>query len=206
MANVAAIQAITEATIRALKEAPRPPLWPEVKVVALRGQDFATPPSELPADAMGVSLYLWRIGLNAAMRNRRNPPAPDGTRRKPPIVVDLMYLLSGWGKTALDQHLVIGWAIRAIADLGTLPRGLLNAETAGTKDEVFASGESIELVWEPLPVEFASPLSDLLKHAWPPTVVVAARGVAIDSLQFEAHDSIPVQRRALAAELEGVLK
>src|SRR5262245_664509 len=98
MASAAAIQAITEATIRALKDAPRPASWPEIKVVALRGQDFASPPAELPPEAMGVSLYLWRVGLNAAMRNRRTPPAPDGTRRKPPITVDLMYLLSGWGK------------------------------------------------------------------------------------------------------------
>ena len=196
MATVAAIQAVTEATVRALKDAPRPATWPEVKVLALRGQDFATPPAELPPDAMGVSLYLWRVGLNAPMRNRRNPAAPDGSRRKPPVVVDLLYLLSAWGKSALDQHLMMGWALRAIADVGSLPRGLLNAGATG---EVFAPGEAVELAWEPLPVEFAGPLSDLLKHNWPPSVVLAARGVAIDSALFEGPDGPPVQRRGIAA-------
>ncbi len=196
MATVAAIHAITEATIRALKDAPRPASWPEVKVLALRGQDFATPPNDLPPDAMGVSLYLWRVGLNAPMRNRRNPAAPDGSRRKPPVVVDLMYLLSAWGKGGLDQQLVMGWALRAVADVGTLPRGLLNA---GVMGEVFAPGEAVELAWEPLPVEFAGPLSDLLKPNWPPTVVLAARGVAIDSAVVEAPDGPPVQRRGVAA-------
>ena len=196
MATVAAIHAITEATIRALKDAPRPAAWPEVKVLALRGQDFATPPADLSPDAMGVSLYLWRVGQNSPMRNRRNPAAPDGSRRKPPVVVDLLYLLSAWGKGGLDQHLVMGWALRAVADVGTLPRALLNA---GTMGEVFAPGEAVDLAWEPLPAEFAGPLSDLLKHNWPPSVVLAARGVAIDSALFEVPDGPPVQRRGIAA-------
>ena len=196
MATVAAIHAITEATIRALKDAPRPSTWPEVKVLALRGQDFATAPTELPPDAMGVTLFLWRVGLNAPMRNRRNPAAPDGSRRKPPVVVDLMYLMSAWGKGGLDQQLVMGWALRAVADLGALPRGLLNA---GTMGEVFAPGEAVELAWEPLPVDLAGPLSDLLKPTWPPTVVLTARGVAIDSSVFEAPDGPAVQRRGVAA-------
>ncbi len=197
MATTAAIQAITEAMIRALKDAPRPTTWPEVKVLAFRGQDFASPPAELPAEAMGVSIYLWRVGLNAPMRNRRYPVAPDGTRLKPPVVVDLMYLLSTWGKIALDQHLLMGWALRAIADVGPLPSGLLNS---GTTSNVFAPGDAVELAWEPLPVEFAGPLSDLLKHNWPPSVVLTARGVAIDSLNNETPDGPPVQRRGIATQ------
>jgi hypothetical protein len=196
MASVAAIQAVTEATVRALKDAPRPAGWPEVKVFAIRGQDFAMPPAELPSDAMGVSLYLWRVGQNAAMRNRRHPPAPDGSRRRPAVAVDLLYLLSAWGKAALDQHLVMGWALRAVADVGPLPRGLLNA---GRMGEVFDAGEAVELVWEPLPTDSAGPLSDLLKPNWPPTVVLAARGVAIESTLFETPDGTAVQTRSLGA-------
>ena len=64
---------------------------------------------------------------------------------------------------------------------------------------MFAPGEAVELAWEPLPVEFAGPLSDLLKHNWPPSVVLAARGVAIDSALFEVPDGPPVQRRGIAA-------
>ena len=206
MANAMAVQAITEATIRALKELPRPAAWPEVKFVALRGQDYASPPIDLPADAMGVSLYLWRVGLNAAMRNRRHPPDPDGTRRKPPIAIDLLYLLSTWGKGALDQQLVLGWALRAIADVGSLSRGLLNA---GTMGEVFGPGEAVELAWEPVPTDYASSISDLLKPNWPPTVVLAARGVLIDSTVFELPDGPAIQARGLSgqslvAEREGV--
>jgi hypothetical protein len=199
MATMLAIQAVTRAALRALKESPRPAAWPEPKFVALRGQDFATPPPELPADALGVSLYLWRVSLNAAMRNRRHPSAPDGTRRKPPVVVDLMYLLSGWGKTALDQQMVLGWALRALADVGTLPRGLLNDGAATPEEEVFAPGESAELSWEPIPSEFAAPVSDLLKGTWPPTVVVAVRGVVLDSALADAPEYGPVQIRALDA-------
>lgn len=195
MATAAAIQAITEATLRALKDARRAD-WPEVKLAAIRGQDFATPPAELPPSALGVSLYLWRVVPNAALRNWRNPPAPDGSRRKPPVVVDLMYLLSAWGPDAVHQHLVMGWALRAIADTGTLAVGLLNSGTMGT---VFAAGETVELTWEPLPVEFAGPLSDLLKHNWPPTVVLTARGIAIESTITEQPDGPPAQIRGLAA-------
>jgi hypothetical protein len=194
VANPAAIQAVTEAALRALKDAPRPTGWPTVNVVAIRGQDYAAPPPELPPDALGVSLYLWRIDLNAAMRNRRYPAAPDGSRRKPAVAVDLLYLLSTWGKAALDQHLVMGWALRSVADLGTLPRGLLNA---GLMGEVFAPGEAVDLDWAPLPLDFASPLADVLKHTWPPTVVLAARAVAIDSVLFESPDGPAVQARGL---------
>ena len=200
MATVAAIHAITEATIRALKDAPRPATWPEVKVLALRGQDFATAPNELPPDAMGVTLYLWRVGLNAPMRNRRNPAAPDGSRRKPPVVVGPITRL--FPAPAALREAQVGMpvarirALRAVADLGALPRGLLNA---GTMGEVFAPGEAVELAWEPLPVDLAGPLSDLLKPNWPPTVVLAARGVAIDSSVVEAPDGPAVQRRGVAA-------
>jgi hypothetical protein len=182
--------------VRALKDAPRPAGWPEVKVAAIRGQDFASPPTELPPDSMGVSLYLWRVGANAALRNRRPPPEPDGKRRKQPVTVDLLYLLSAWGKGALDQHLVMGWALRAVADVGSLPRGLLNA---GRMGDVFAAGEAVELVWEPLPTDLASPLSDLLKPNWPPTIVLVARGVAIESTLFEAPDGPAVQARGIGA-------
>jgi len=200
MATTAAIQAITEATVRVLKEAPRPTSWTKFQVAPIRGQDYQTPPAELPADGLGVSIYLWRVGPNAAMRNRRQPPAADGTRFRPPVALDLLYLMSAWGKTAVDQHAVLGWAIRSLMDVGTLPRGLLNSGTAVPAGEVFGPGETAELTWETLPTEFAGPLSDLLKPNWPPTVVVVARGVLIDSTVQETPDGPPVQARSMVPQ------
>lgn len=194
MASAAAILAVTEAAARALKDAPPPRGVAEIKVAAVRGQDFAAP-ADLSPDAPGVSLYLWRVGPNAALRNRRPPAGPDGSRKKTPVAVDLLYLLSAWGKVA-DQPLVLGWALRALADVGTLTRGLLNA---GTMGEVFGPGEAVELSWELVPNEVAGPVSDLLRPNWPPTVVVAARGVLIESDRLDPPDGPPVQARGVAA-------
>jgi hypothetical protein len=91
----------------------------------------------------------------------------------------------------------MGWALRVVADVVTLPRGLLNAGLMGA---VFASGEAVDLDWSPLPLDFASPLSDVLKHTWPPTVVLAARAVTIESLLFESPDGPAVQARGLGTE------
>jgi hypothetical protein len=197
MATAAAIQAITEATLRALKDAARPVGWPEPKLVALRGSEFESRPAELPPSALGVSLYLWRVVPNAAMRNRRTAAAVDGTRLRPPVALDAMYLLSAWGPTAGEQQAVLGWALRALMDVGTLPRGLLNAGTGVPVGAVFGPGEEVELTWEALPTEFAGPLSDLLKPNWPPTVVLAARGVLIESTVPEPADGPLVRARAL---------
>ncbi|MBY0458651.1 MAG: DUF4255 domain-containing protein, partial [Gemmataceae bacterium] len=195
MSTVRAIQAVTEALVRALRDA-RTADWPDAKVAALRGQDFANPPADLPANALGASVFLWRVGLNAAMRNYRRPPTPPTPRRRSPTAVDLLYLLSGWGPTAGDQHLMLAWALRALLDVGTLAPGLLNAGAAGA---AFAPDEAVELAWEPTPVEFISQHSDLLKPNWPPTVVLVARGVVIESLLPEAPDGPPVQARAVGA-------
>ena len=103
--------------------------------------------------AEGVSVYLYRATVSGLQRNRRLPPGPDGTRRKPPLPIDLHYLLTAWSSTSVQiQHRLLGWSMRVLADYPILSAALLNHYSPG-EDDTFADGETLELSYNPLSLE-----------------------------------------------------
>lgn len=125
----------------------------------------------------GIALFLYRISAGSR-RNMPPRPGPRGEVFRPPIPLDLHYLLTAWAKTAGKQQLLLGWAIRALADTPILPPALLNDYA---NSDVFHEDESVELVFDPLNLQDLTGLWDIFKPNLQSCATYAARSVSIDS-------------------------
>jgi hypothetical protein len=145
----------------------------------------------------GFSLMLYRVGINANLRNL--PPRRDenGRRVRPSLPLDLHYLLTPWAIKADTQQQMLGWAMRFLEDRPVLPAGIVNSYVAGA----FRDEEAIEFVCDPLPVTDFFNLWEKLKPGMQTSVTYVARMVLLDSL-LEMGDYREVQTRVLLADTE----
>lgn len=148
--------------------------------------NFGTPMEE------GVSLHLYRIAVNGTIRNRPPITGPDGRRYRPPIPLDLHYVLSAWARSAVKQQRLLGWTIRMFEDVPILPTGLLN--NYGPEPEIFQPGETVEIIFESLNLQDLNNLWSATKTTPPLSVGYVARMVGISS-GWALTESAEVQTR-----------
>ncbi len=127
----------------------------------------------------GVSLYLYRVAPNTTRRNLPPTVGPDGRRFRPPIPLDLFYVVSAWAQTAVKQQRLLGWTIRTFEDVPILPTGLLN--NYGPEPEIFRAGETVELTLESLSLTDWNNLWSTTKASPPLSVGYVARMIYIES-------------------------
>jgi hypothetical protein len=142
----------------------------------------------------GISLYLYRIAVNGSRRNLPPSVGPDGIRYRPPIPLDLYYMLTAWAKTAARQQRLLGWALRVLEDVPVLPSGLLNHY--GPEPEIFTPHETVELIFEPLALQDMSNMWHATKVNPQLSVTYVARMIRIDST-LKLTEGAHVQTRAL---------
>src|SRR5215212_5421724 len=109
MAGFSAIRATSEA-IRTLLDERRPRELSDLSAVAVkvvRTADFES--GAVKGLSVGVSILLHRVAVSPLRRNALPRQLPNGTRLRTPLLLDLHYLVSAWGISAEQQHLVLGW-------------------------------------------------------------------------------------------------
>jgi hypothetical protein len=144
-------------------------------------------------DKDAVSVYLHRVTVSAHRRNAPPGTTADGRRVRPPIPVDLYYLISAWGLSPLRQQQLLGFAIRTLEDTPILPSTLLND---GGFAGVFGAHETVELVWTPLSVQDEAYVWQVAQASQQPSAHYIARGVEIES-PLAYGELPPVQTREL---------
>lgn len=142
----------------------------------------------------GISLFLYRVEINSALRNLPIKTGLDGITRPPPLPLDLYYLLTVWAKDAVKQQRILGWAMRTLEDSPILSAARLNH--FGTETDVFAPNEKVEITFNSLSLQDLSNLWSAFKVSLPISVAYIARVVGIDST-ITAEDFVPVQSREL---------
>lgn len=142
----------------------------------------------------GISLYLYRLGINAARRNLPVHIKPNGQRYRAPLPLDLYFILTAWAKSAAKQQRLLGWAMRTLEDTPLLPTGFLN--DIGPEPEVFPPNEAVELIYEPLSLQDMYNIWSAMKISPQLSASYVARAVSIDSTVLITEGS-PVQTRAL---------
>jgi hypothetical protein len=187
MATYQAIAQISAAILAVLEAARPKPEFERATFKAFLASDFASPMDE------GVSLYLYRIGASSR-RNLAPRLGPNGEKYRPPLPVDLYYLLTAWAKTAEKQQRLLGFCLRELGDLPILPAALLNH--AGPEHDVFHPDECVELVFEPVSLQDLANLWEPLKPNLQASTTYVARMVAIES-DVTVSEGAPVQTRAL---------
>ena len=147
--------------------------FPDAKVELLRPADFAGGMAE------GISLLLFLVGIDGPQRHLPSPIAADGMRFRPPLPIDLHYLLSAWADDADIQQSLLAWAMRLMEDTPQLAGNLINPFMPAKP--VFRADESVELICDPLPQEAWLALFDRFAPALSASLTYVVRMVHIDS-------------------------
>jgi hypothetical protein len=172
MARHQAIAATGQAIISLLDDA-CPAEFDGASFSLYQPKDFQSPMEE------GVSLYLYRIAVNGSRRSLPPTIGPDGRKYRPPIPLDLNYLLTAWAKTAGRQQRLLAWALRTLQDSPVLPASFLN--NYAPEHDVFRTHEAVELIFDSLSLQDMNNLWGVMKTAPPLSVTYIVRLIAIES-------------------------
>ncbi len=196
MAGLHAIGTTMEAIRRLLEASYRYDLLEtrlDLSVAVYTAEDFRTPM------AAGVSLFLYRVHVNATQRMPLARRA-DGGPGRAQLPLDLHLLLTVWGKDASLQHAILGWAMRTLEDNAVLPPALLAGVRPGEPPRTQAA---VEVVPGELPNEELLRLWDGFAVPYRLSVPYIARVVRIDPLVEAPAGGPVVERRLRMAVPEG---
>jgi hypothetical protein len=137
-----------------------------------------------PADCL--SLYLYRVTVNEHLRNTpyRNDPADA----RPPLSLDLHYLLSVWTGDAMGEHRVLAWAMRQLYAHPLLDVASLSPEAGWLPSDV------VQLIPAELSTEDMMRVWDAFDHSYRLSVSYIARLVRIDAPNEEPARPVVAMR------------
>lgn len=190
MATFQGIAATGQAILGLLADACPKPDFAAARFELYQVNNFQSPMEE------GISLYLYRVAVNATLRNMPPTIGPDGKRYRPAIPLDLHYMVSAWAKTPVKQQRLLGWTIRMLEDVPILPAGLLNHY--GPETEIFRPSETVELIFDQLTLQDFNNLWTAARVNPPLSANYVARIVRIES-SIELSEAGPVQTRVFDA-------
>jgi hypothetical protein len=185
MATYHAIATTGEAILGVLRDA-RTAEFEGAQFELYQSTDFQNPMKE------GISLYLYHVSTNTTKRNLPPRIDPDGRRFRPPLPIDLHYLLVSWAASSVKQQWLLGWSMRVLEDTPILPAKVLNYY--GSAGETFRPNEAVELVCQPISLQEVVNIWDAFKPSLQVSVAYIARMIEIDS-PIEVIEGPPVQTR-----------
>jgi hypothetical protein len=198
LATYPAIAATGLAVVGLLKDAAAGTEFADLRIDLLQAGDFQAGPP-IPE---GLSLYAYRVAVNASRRNLPPSVGPDGRRYRAPLPLDLHFLLSPWAKTAVRQLRMLGWAMRELQNVPILPAGLLNHY--GPEHDTFRPAEAVELFCESPTLQDMSYILEPIKSAQPLSVTYVARMLLIESaVPLDVGEPVQTREFVYGREAEG---
>jgi hypothetical protein len=186
MAKFQAIAATGQAILGLLADSCPRPEFAGARFELYQAGNFLSPMEE------GVSLFLYRVGVNGALRNHPASVGLYGERSRPPLPLDLYYVMTAWAKTAVKQQRLLGWAMRTLEDTPILPASLLNHY--GPEADVFKPHETVEFIIETLTLQDLSNLWNAIKINPPLSIPYVARIIGIEAPMTQTEAAL-VQTR-----------
>lgn len=143
---------------------------------------------ESPADlennnSVRLSMYLYRILENPYLKNRFSVEGTGGKQRKPPLTLDLYYLLTPMLGTPREQQIVLGKTMQILYDRAIL-------QGADLSNGLSTSGEEVRLVLNPVSLEELTRVWQALEISYRLSVCYIARVVIVDSEQEQFRQPI----------------
>ena len=189
MAKYPAIAAIGMAILDQLASARPKPEFATAHFELYQSTDFESSTMD-----EGISLYLYQVTINGSLRNPAGRIDLTGRRRRPPLPLDLHFMLTAWAKTAAKQQRLLGWAMQQLEDTPILPSGLLNSNNQGPESTIFYPDETVELICDSVSLQDMVNIWENLKTKMQISVTYVARMVLIESA-LELVEARPVQAR-----------
>ncbi len=118
-----------------------------------------------------LSLLLYRIQSNEHLRQAR--PTPFSNRR-PPLALDLEYLLTVWSKAPGDEHVILTWAMRQLQLHPILDGSTLRGDAS------WKPTEKIEIIPAELTLEQMARIWDRMHSSYRLSVAYTARLVLVE--------------------------
>jgi Pvc16 N-terminal domain len=125
-------------------------------------------------NSVRFSMYLYRILENPYMKNRYPLEGTGAKQRKPPLGLDLFYLLTPLVGTPREQQIVLGKAMQILYDRPIL-------ESQDLPGSLGLSGEEIRLVLNPVSLEELTRVWQALEIPYRLSVCYIARVCLVDS-------------------------
>lgn len=190
VAHYTAIAVASRALVGLLEDAIPRDRFPNARFLLIQASDFE---GNVRPVTEGVTVYLYRVAFSTTRRTL--PPRTDrlGRRFRPPIPVDLSFLVTAWSSDAQQGQRLLGWAIRTLADTPVVPAGYLNRFVAGSED-VFGATESVELVGDQISLQDLDNIWDVARSRQQPSAAYLIRQLALDS-EVSMQEHPPVQTR-----------
>lgn len=186
MAKAQAVSAVGQTILGLLADNISRTDFPNALFELYQPSDFRSPMVE------GVSLFLYRVEINAGMRNLPNRTGLDGITRRAPLPLDLHFLLTIWARNAVTQQRILGIAMQTLFDAPILSAERLN--NFGPERDVFRPNENIEVAFNSLSLQDVSNILSAFNIKLPVSVGYIARVVGIDST-IPVEETAPVQTR-----------
>jgi hypothetical protein len=134
-----------------------------------------------------LGLYLYRVTVNEHLRNTLRPNDPSDAR--PPLSLDLHYLLTPWVDDAMGEHRVLAWAMRELYQHPVLDVATLSPEAG------WSAADMVQVIPAELSTEDLMRIWDALEPSYRLSVSYIARMVRIDVDTPDASRPVVAVRR-----------
>jgi len=193
MAGFSGIAAVGKSIERMLNQAfddREPVIGKKTRAVLIRTEDLQTALKAGVIVTNSLSIFLYRIDFNKAMRAAWS--AVGGADGRGHLAVDLHFLLTAWADNAEHEHMILGRTMQAIEYAPVLSGPLLFGPTLPYADEPeIAPTEAVQLALEEISTEALMRTFDSLPAKYRLTVPYVARVIRIDT---RARPVVPVTR------------
>ena len=145
------------------------------------GSSTLAPPVDDPTDlgAAALSIYLYRILEDPHLKNQPYVSGTGGRLRRPPLTLDLFYLITPLLKEPRDQQIVLGKVMQVLYDRATLEGPDLGGALA-------SGDERVRVIFNPVSLEEAARVWQALETTYRLSVCYMLRVALIDSTREAA--------------------
>jgi len=183
MSTPLVIAAVT-ATVKSLLESQLSEHAPTMKL-SERITVTAKPPDHvfLPRnpETPHLNLFLFNVCPNV-QRLSPSRPAPDGSRAKPPLPLDLYYLMTAYGGKEYEAEILLGYAMRILEDTPVLAPDLILRASSHLSSGLEKQVSPVELTLHTLSIAELTGLWSAFNANYRPSVAYCASGLLLDSL------------------------
>ena len=133
-------------------------------------------PKEIQADNSPalLSVYLYRVSENPFIKNQFPVPGTGSNLRKPPLTLDLNYMITPLLKEPEDRQIVLGKVMKVLYDKAVL-------EGADLVAPFSEDGEAVRLTLNPVPLEEITKVWQAMELDYKLSVCYIARVTMIES-------------------------
>jgi len=140
-----------------------------------------------------VSLFLYQIQENRHLRNQEPPRLDDSHLGTPPLVLDLLYLVTPYSEEKTQEKYILGKVMQVFHDNAILSGTVLQGSLAG-------SNEEIRLLFNPISINDLSQIWTAFQDvAYRLSVIYLVTPVKIDSTRQLG------QQRVISKEMDHAL-